>query len=290
MMGRLADKVAVIFGASANNGGTIAHFMAREGARICLSDYVPDTGSTSQGFLASRGYDAIAVPADASKEDEVRAVFEACLTRFGRVDILVNMAGKQIRFDVMEIALEDWNRQITAYLTSAMLTTKQAARAMAARDVKGSIVHIASDAAHQGEAGNSGYSAAKAAVVNFSRAAAAELGHLGIRVNTISPTYIEHNIWKYGIDEPRARFNATPDDFLRGIPLARFCRASDVAHAAVFLASEESSFITGCDIPLDGGARAKYWAWTPGNYSNTTCDQYAASAKPQRYGEPSGGA
>jgi len=261
--------------------------MAREGAKICLSDYVVDTAVASERFLLSRGYDAFSITADASDEAAVQNVIASCVERYGRIDIVVNMAGKQIRFDVMEIGLEDWNRQLTSYLTSAMLTTKHASRAMKKDKIAGSIIHIASDAGHQGEPGNSGYSAAKAAVVNFSRAAAAELGHLGIRVNTISPTYIEHNIWKYGIDDPRTQFRATADDFLSGIPLGRVCRSSDVAYAAVFLASEESSFITGCDVPLDGGARAKYWAWTPGNFSELTAREYASRVKPQRYGEPS---
>jgi len=283
-MDRLKDKVAVIFGASENNGGAIAHFMSQEGARICLSDYVVETAMQTRDFLRAGGFESLVIEADASSEDAVRRVIDECVSHFSRIDVLVNMAGKQVRFDIMDIALEDWNRQLSSYLTSAMLTTKYAARAMGQSG--GSIIHIASDAAHQGEPGNSGYSAAKAAVVNFSRAAAAELGPRGIRVNTISPTYIEHNIWKYGITEERTPFRATAEDFLKGIPLGRFCRASDVAYAAVFLASNESAFITGCDIPLDGGGRTKYWAWSPGNFSDVSVETYARKAKRQRFGEP----
>jgi NAD(P)-dependent dehydrogenase (short-subunit alcohol dehydrogenase family) len=285
-MDRLKDKVAVVFGASENNGGAIAHFMAREGARICVSDYAAAPAMQTREFLNGHGFDAFAVEADATDEDAVIRVIADCTSRFGRVDILVNMAGKQVRFDVLDISLDDWNRQLTSYLTSAMLTTKHAARAMVQQATGGSIIHIASDAAHQGEPGNSGYSAAKAAVVNFTRAAAAELGDRGIRANTISPTYIEHNLWKYGVESTRAPFRATAEDFLRGIPLGRLCRASDVAHAAVFLASEESAFITGCDIPLDGGARSRYWAWTPGNVTNLSVDAYVRAAQRQRFGEP----
>jgi NAD(P)-dependent dehydrogenase (short-subunit alcohol dehydrogenase family) len=154
----------------------------------------------------------------------------------------------------------------------------------------GSIIHIASDAAHQGEPGNSGYSGAKAAVVNFARAAAAELAHHGIRVNTISPTCMEHNIWKYGVDyDGRERHQVQIPDFLRGIPLQRYCRASDVAYAAIYLASRESSFVTGFDVSLDGGARSKYWAWTPGDYAPPSIDEYQKSMAKTRYGEPNGG-
>src|SRR6185295_16303986 len=108
-MGRLDGKVAVVFGASENNGGAIAHFMAREGARICLSDYVAATSSQTLDFLRGRGFDAIGVDADASNEDDVKRVFSECVSRYARVDVLVNMAGKQVRFDVVDIPLEDWN-------------------------------------------------------------------------------------------------------------------------------------------------------------------------------------
>ena len=138
-----------------------------------------------------------------------------------------------------------------SYVLSAALTTKHFARRLVQARERGSVVHVASDAATQGEAGNSGYSAAKAAVVNFCRAASAELGEHSIRVNAISPTYMENNLWKYGYDEERSPHMATAHDFLAGIPLRRFCRATDVAAAAVFLASDESAPLSGEFIARD---------------------------------------
>ena len=114
-----------------------------------------------------------------------------------------------------------------------------------------------------------------------------ELAHLGIRVNTITPFYMEHNLWRWGGGNNfRLRYTATAEDFLRAVPLGRFPRASDLAHAAVFLASDEAEFITGADIPVDGGVRAKYPPWIPGAFAERTVAQYIADNRPQRYGEP----
>ena len=289
-MGRLDNRVALVFGASPNNGGTSAHFMAREGAKIAVNDFKPEVAEETAEFLRSEGYDAIAVPGNASVEAEVESIVQRTVDHYGYVDTMLNMAGTQYRHSVLDFNLYDWNKQIAGYLTGGMLTTKHVARAMVDKGVEGSIIHLVSDAGHQGEPGNSGYSAVKAGLLNYCRAAAAELGEHGIRVNTISPTFIDHLFWMFpfgpGMFMPRTRgpYNLGADDFLQGIPLGRFCKASDVADAAVFLASKESSFITGADIPLDGGATSKYWAWTPGKHTGITTQDYLATMKKRRYG------
>ena len=189
-MGRLDGKVALIFGCSPNNGGTIAHFMAREGARIVANDIVPETAHETTAWLQGRGYDAFAVPGDASQKDQAEAIVSQGLEHFGHIDTVVNLAGRQFRWPVTEINLHDWNRQIESFITGGMLTTKYSARAMIETGHKGSIMHIVSSAGHYGEAGNSGYSAAKAGLLNFAKGAAMDLAHHGIRVNTITPYYI----------------------------------------------------------------------------------------------------
>lgn len=285
-MGKLDGKIALVVGGSPNNGGTIAHFLAKEGAKIAVADMVGAAADETAKFLQSKGFDAFGLGGDASEIDDVQAIVRATMERYEKIDILVNMAGKQYRWSVLDVNIHDWNRVIKGYLTSAMLTTKYVAREMVEQKIAGSIIHIASDAAHQGEPGNCGYSAAKGGLVNFCRAAAMDLSQYGIRVNTISPTYIEHNIWRFEMTPTLRRpFSSTGDDFLQGIPLGRFCRTSDVAYAAAFLASEESSFITGADLPLDGGARAKYWPWKPGEFRGTRLADYIENATPTRYGE-----
>ena len=286
-MGRLEGKVALIVGASPNNGGTTAHFMAREGAKVVANDLVPVSGEETAEFIRSRGYDAIALPGDASDPEQVQSVVNQAVEHFGKIDILVNMAGRQYRWAVWDVNIHDWERQLKGYLTGGMLTTKYVSRVMMDKGIRGSIIHIISDAGHQGEAGNSGYSAAKGGLLNFCRAAAMDLAHLGIRVNTISPTYVEHNMWRFGgVASLRTRHRVTADDFLKGIPLGRFCRASDIANAAIFLGSDESTFMTGSDIPLDGGARTKYWAWVPGQFTGIDAQEYYENAVQTKYGVP----
>jgi len=162
----------LIFGAGPNNGGTIAHFMAREGAKVAVCDIVPAAADETAAFLNERGYDAISIPGDASEEEEVKRTVAAAVDHYGYIDTMVNLAGRQFRWPVTEINLFDWNRQLKTYLTAGMLTTKHAARAMLEKGKKGSMIHLISTAGHYGEAGNSGYSASKAGLMMFARAAA----------------------------------------------------------------------------------------------------------------------
>lgn len=287
-MGRLTGKVALICGTSPNNGGTIAHFMAKEGAKIAANDIVPSVAEETAEFLRSRGYEAVAVPGDASDPDQVESIVQESVAQLGHLDTVVNLAGRQFRWPVTDINIHDWDRQIQGFLTGGMLTTKYAARAMIEQGRKGCIMHIISSAGHYGEPGNSGYSAVKAGLLNFSRAAAVELAHHGIRVNTITPYYMEHNLFRFGGggNNFRLRNTSTADDFLKSIPMGRFPRAADLAYAAIFLASDEAEFITGIDIPVDGGVRAKYPPWIPGEYTGASVEKYLKNNKPQRYGEP----
>lgn len=289
-MDRLKDRVALVFGGSPHIAGTCAHGFAREGAKVAICDYKQEVADRAVAYLTAKGYDAHAIAGDPTEEAQARDIVHRAVAHYGRVDIMFNQVGNQYRHSVMDFNLHDWNRQIKGYLTGGMLTTKYTARVMADKGVKGSIIHIISDAGHQGEAGNSGYSAAKAGLLNYCRAAAMELAEFGIRVNTISPTFMDHLFWQYPAKmlNPRIRgpHNMSADDFLQGIPLGRFCNARDIANTAVFLASDESSFITATDIPLDGGARGKYWPWQPGKHSGVNTEQVLETLQPHRFGDP----
>ncbi|MGH7087466.1 MAG: SDR family NAD(P)-dependent oxidoreductase, partial [Stellaceae bacterium] len=261
-------------------------FMAREGARLVAVASKPKTSEDTVRFLAEQGYDALAVTADTTHEPDVERAVAESLRRFGRIDVMLYVAGRQIRQEVMNQELDAWERQFKVYLTGAMLATKHAARAMTEKGVAGSIIYILSDAAHQGEAGNACYSAAKAGLLNFSRAAAMEFARHGIRVNSLSPTYMEQNLWMWGAPKlsiERGPYNLGVDDFIEGIPLGRPCTTADVANAAIFLASDEASYLTAVDLPLDGGARAKYWPWTPGKYTGMNASRYLEKMTLKRY-------
>ncbi len=289
-MDRLKDRVALVFGGSPHIAGTCAHGFAREGAKVAICDYKREVADRAVAYLTAQGYDAHAIAGDPTEEAQARDIVHQAVAHYGRVDIMFNQVGNQYRHSVMDFNLHDWNRQLKGYLTGGMLTTKYTARAMVDKGVKGSIIHIISDAGHQGEAGNSGYSAAKAGLLNYCRAAAMELAEFGIRVNTISPTFMDHLFWQYPAKmlNPRIRgpHNMSADDFLQGIPLGRFCNARDIANTAVFLASDESAFITATDIPLDGGARGKYWPWQPGKHSGVNTEQVLETLQPHRFGDP----
>lgn len=289
-MGRLQDRVALVFGGSPHIAGTCAHGFAKEGAKVAICDYKQEVADRAVAYLTGKGYDAFAITGDPTEETQARDIVAKALAHYGSVDIMFNQVGNQYRHSVMNFNLHDWNKQIKGYLTGGMLTTKYTARAMVDNGVRGSIIHIVSDAGHQGEPGNSGYSAAKAGLLNYCRAAAMELAEFGIRVNTISPTFMDHLFWQYPAKmlNPRIRgpHNMSADDFLQGIPLGRFCNARDIANTAVFLASDESTFITATDIPLDGGARGKYWPWQPGKHSGVNTEQILESLQPHRFGDP----
>ena len=161
---------------------------------------------------------------------------------------------------------------------------------------KGSIIHLLSTAAHFGEAAGAAYTASKAALLNFSRSAAMDLAQYGIRVNTITPCAMEHQLWTNRREEifdpnfvpPQRRSFYSRDDYLKMIPLERFPRSADLAWASVFLASEESGYLAGVDIPVDGGLRFKYPTWRPGDHSGVNIRDYAQSMDRTEYGESVG--
>jgi NAD(P)-dependent dehydrogenase (short-subunit alcohol dehydrogenase family) len=292
-MNRLDGKVAMVFGAGPNIGGTIAHFMGREGARVAVIDVDPAAAEATVQYLVSHGTEAVAFTGNATEEKDVANAVASTLGRFGQVDVVVNMAGKVHWSSVVDMELDAWREGVLSFPTAGMLTTKHAARAMIAQGRRGSIIHLLSTAAHFGEASGSAYCAAKAALLNFSRSAAMDLAHEGIRVNTITPCAMEHQLWTNmreemfdsGYVRPNTRSFYSRDDYLKMIPLERFPRAADLAWCAVFLASEESAFLTGVDIPVDGGLRFKYPTWRPGDFTGVNASDYARQIRRTEYGE-----
>ncbi len=293
-MARLNDKVAVVFGAGPNIGGTIAHFMAKEGAKVAVNDIVPATADETLHFLTSRGYDAIAIPGDATNEEDVNRILGAAVKHFGYVDTVVNLAGKVVWGEVTELSLRQFTDCVLSFLSAGFLTTKYAARSMIEQGRKGSIIHLLSSAAHFGEAASIAYCSAKAGLMNLARSAAMDLAHAGIRVNTITPCSVEHQLWTRMKDEVvndqprRTRSFYSRDDYLKMIPMERYTRASDIAAVAVFLASDDAQFMTGADRPIDGGLRFKYPTWRPGDYTGVNIEDYLKSIQVTRYGEPVG--
>lgn len=295
-MRRLENKSALIFGAGPNIGGTMAWFMAREGVSVLVCDSDAKAAQETCDFIRARGGVAYPFQGDATQEDAVEAAVAELERLTHRVDIVVNMAGKIHWSSVLDMELSAWKDAITSFPTAGLLTTKYPAQRMIDLGIEGSIIHLLSTTAHFGQAEAAAYAAAKGALLNLARSAAMDLAQHHIRVNTITPCAIEHQLWTRMKTEAqsgtytavKARPQYSRDDYLKNIPLGRFPRASDLAWAALFLASDESACITGIDLPVDGGLRHKYPTWRPGDTTGVNINDYVRTLRRTEYGEDRG--
>jgi NAD(P)-dependent dehydrogenase (short-subunit alcohol dehydrogenase family) len=241
--GRLAGKVAIVTGGASGIGLATTRRFVAEGARVVIGDLAVDRFPTIQTDLG----DAIAtVPCDVRIEDEVAALVATAVDRFGGVDIAFANAGIGAFGAIAESDAGDWMRTIEVNLFGPFLTTKYAARAM--RD-GGSIIYTASLNAVQAAAGMSAYCSSKAALAMLAQVAAMELGPRGIRVNAIGPGLV-----RTGLTEGMWQIPAIVADFDENAPLATTTSADDVGALVTFLASDESSSITGTLQLIDRGA------------------------------------
>ncbi|MGE8143422.1 SDR family NAD(P)-dependent oxidoreductase [Novosphingobium sp. NPDC080210] len=293
-MNRLANKVAIVFGAGPNIGGTTAYFLAREGAKVVVSDISLSAAQETVDFIRAKGFEATATQGNATVEEDVRRIVDFTVETYGRVDVAVNMAGRVHWSHLLDMDMDDWKDSLLSFPTAGLLTTKYVAKAMIAGGHGGSIIHLLSTAAHFGEATGAAYTSSKAALLSFARSAALDLAHYGIRVNTVTPCAMEHQLWTLMREEvlnpewKRPTDNMgfySRDDYLKMLPLQRFPRASDLAWATVFLASDEAEIITGIDIPVDAGLRHKYPTWTPGDHTGVNIKDFAEQTYVTRYGE-----
>lgn len=242
MSGRLDGKVAIITGAGSGMGQATAELFHREGAKVVLADI-----SGEQEKLAKRlGDNAVAVHTDVSKAADVEAMVDTAVATFGRLDILYNNAGIDGQLALTgEYTLDAWDQVIGVNLTGPFLGMRYGIPAML-QSGGGSIISTASMAAHVAFPKMPAYCASKGGVVMLTKNAAVEYAAQGIRVNAILPGVIDTGMSK-----------SLPEDLIQGIkkatPQARIADATEIATVALFLASDESSFITGQAIVVDGG-------------------------------------
>jgi NAD(P)-dependent dehydrogenase (short-subunit alcohol dehydrogenase family) len=249
-MGRLDGKVALVTGGASGIGRGIVARFAAEGARVAALDVdVPGLDEATRA-LAAEGADVLPLPGDVTNADTVRAAVRQCVECFGRLDVLVNNAGVSVRGDLADLPEADWDHVIAVNLKGPLLCMQAAVPALAAQG-GGSIINLTSISARACYPGNGAYSTSKAALENLSRQAAVEFAPLGIRVNAISPGWVRTPLTEPMYQQPGelARRNAT-------IPLGRIATIEDVAALAVFLASDESAYVTGESIEIDGGLLA----------------------------------
>jgi NAD(P)-dependent dehydrogenase (short-subunit alcohol dehydrogenase family) len=262
MTGRLAERVALVFGAGSvgpgwGNGKATAVLFAREGAQVIGVDVNPAAAEETCNIVRGQGGAFEAFAADVTRSDEVEAVVRAVLDKFGRIDILHNNVGVTIMGDPTELSEADWHKTLDVNTTSIFLTCKHVLPVML-RQGKGAIVNISSLAAirYTGYP-YTAYYAAKGAVNQLTVGLALQYAAKGIRVNAIMPGYMNTPLIHQQISgryESAEEMVAARDALS---PTGKMGTGWDIAHAALFLASDEAAYITGVCLPVDGGVHCR---------------------------------
>ncbi|MBU5351915.1 glucose 1-dehydrogenase [Paenibacillus barcinonensis] len=250
-MTRVNNKVAIVTGAGSGMGLEEAWLLAKEGAKVVLTDINEQAVLTAAESIQKDGGIAVALKHNvASEEDWIHVVSET-ISRFGKIDVLVNNAGISLPVAMLETTLEQWQRTIDINLTGTFLGMKHTIPQMQ-KNGSGSIINISSIAGLTGSSGAGAYTASKGGVRMLSKAAAVDFGPQNIRVNSIYPGYITTPMSEHLFQDDQML-----QWFLSKTALPRIGEASEVAQAVLFLASDDSSYITGVDLPVDGGVTAK---------------------------------
>jgi NAD(P)-dependent dehydrogenase (short-subunit alcohol dehydrogenase family) len=253
MAGRLSGKVAVITGAGSGIGRAAAELFAREGADVALVDLNAEAAAEAAGKIAAAGGRTLAAGADVSDAAQVSRAFSQISGEFGRVDVLYNNAGVNSAGSVTDATDEDWDRCFAVNAKGTFLCSREAGRLMVAGG-GGSIINQGSVAALVGIANFASYCASKGAVVALTRSMSVDLAPRGVRVNAICPGTVYTPLMEPML---RARGNG---DLAAGLamttvkyPIGRLGTPEEIAAVALFLASDDSSFLTGSVITADGG-------------------------------------
>jgi len=242
---KLENKVAIVTGASSGIGKAIAEKFVLEGASVVFSD-------VNECDVSRFSDKAIFIKCDVSKSAEVDNLIATCIDRFGRVDVMVNNAGIGSLGDILTTSDDVWHKTIEIDLSGVFYGIRAAGRAMKEKGIKGSIINMSSILGTVGFNGAISYCAAKGGVNQLTKASAVELSKLGIRVNSIAPGFIKTNMTK-GVQEDQNLLNII--DAMT--PLGFMGEPDDIANAALYLASEESKYVTGSIMYVDGGWTAQ---------------------------------
>lgn len=247
MNGKLDGRTALVTGASKGLGKAMALALAAEGARVALVSRDSELLHAVAGEIAAGGGQAVVLPADVTSEEQVRQVEQAVIGQFGKLNILINNAGVNLRKNIAEFTLEEWRRVMDTNVTSAFLMCRSFVPHMTGVGY-GRIVNMTSIMSRVSLPGRAAYSASKAALLGMTRALALELAPEGITCNGISPGPFATEMNRPLLENPEA--NA---QFLQRVPIARWGRVEEIGQLAVYLCSEDAGFITGTDILIDGG-------------------------------------
>lgn len=250
-MARLEGKVALISGGARGQGAVEARMFAEEGASVVIGDILDDQGRQTEAELQELGYNVTYVHLDVTSESDWEAAVQAAVETYGKLDVLLNNAGILIRKNIEETTEDDWDRIFAVNAKGVFLGTKAAIPAM--RDAGGgSIINISSTAGLVGSPnGSASYTATKGAVRLFTKSTAIQHAREGIRCNSIHPGPIETDMIADTLNDP-----ANMALRMQRLPLGRVGKPSEIAYGAIYLASDESSFVTGSEVVIDGGTTA----------------------------------
>lgn len=245
---KLQNRIAIVTGSSSGIGAGVAIAFAREGASVVVNHPTPAQAAQAEAIVSqirNTGRHAIAVRADVALEADANALVDACVQEFGRVDILVNNAGIAAGAPVQDIPVEQWDRVIAVHLRGTFLMTKRALPLMYAQGW-GRVINTASQLAYKGAPGFAHYTAAKGAIISFTRTVALEAGASGVTVNAVAPGATKTPI-----------LADVPPDLLEqirlAIPVGRLAEVDDIVPSYVFLASEDGRHYQGQCISPNGG-------------------------------------
>jgi len=241
---RLKDQVAIVTGASRGIGRAIALSLAAEGANVAVN-YASSSNAADEvvAAITEMGGEAIALQADVSQADQVDALINAVMEKWGRIDVLVNNAGITRDTLLLRMKPEDWQAVINLNLTGVFLCTRAVSKIML-KQKSGRIVQISSVSGLMGNPGQANYAAAKAGVIGFSKTVAKELSSRGITVNVVAPGFIETDMTQA----------VKAEEILKFIPLGRYGKPEEVAGLVRFLAADPAAaYITGQTLNVDGG-------------------------------------
>jgi NAD(P)-dependent dehydrogenase (short-subunit alcohol dehydrogenase family) len=251
MAGRVSGKVALVTGGASGLGAETARVLAREGAAVMLSDRDPAGESVALAIEAAGGKAAF-VPHDVALEADWERVVAATLARFGKLEVLVNNAGiAGAGFELMTADFADWQQMISVNLDGVFLGLRHAGPAIAAAG-GGSVINLSSILGKVGMAGAAHYCASKGGVALLTKAAAIEWAPLNIRVNSLHPGFIDTPMVANALHD-RPDSNEMREALIMAHAMGRFGVPREIADAVLFLASDESSFMTGSELVVDGG-------------------------------------